>query len=73
MTHESSRQIKTALDFQMSARLDDLREHLAQNQLLSKILTAHYDAISIVGATEDRQQKHEHQQGAGDSFRADLP
>jgi hypothetical protein len=57
----------------MSARLNHLRKHFAQNQLLRKILAAHDDAISVAGATEDRQQKHEHQQGAGDSFRADLP
>ena len=73
MTYESARQIEAALDFEMSARFDDLREHLAENQLLSKILAADDDSISMAGATEDRQQENEDQQGGGDLFRADLP
>src|SRR5882724_2883509 len=73
MADESTREIETALDFQMSTRFDDLREHLAENQLLSKILAADDDSISIAGATEDRQKKSEDQQGAGDLLAADLP
>src|SRR6266581_2399034 len=72
MTDESPRQIKTALDFQMSTRFDNLREHLAENQLLSKILTANDDAISIAGATQDRQKENEDQQATGDRIAADL-
>jgi len=57
----------------MSARFDDLREHLSENQLLSKILAADDDAISIAGATEERQKENEDQQATDDLLAADLP
>src|SRR5882672_7822092 len=72
MTYESARQIEAALDFEMSARFDDLREHLAENQLLSKILAANDNSISMAGATEDRQHESQDQHDAGSLFRTDA-
>src|SRR5580765_7897054 len=72
MTYESPRQIETAFDFQMRARLDDLGEHLSENQLLSKILAADDDAISIAGATEEGQKENEDQQATDDLLAEDL-
>src|SRR6266550_3535854 len=72
MAYESSRQVETALDLQMSARLDDLREHLAKNKLLSEILAADDNSIFVAGATEKGEEEHEDQHGPGYLFRADV-
>jgi hypothetical protein len=73
MTYESPCQIETALDFQVSARFDDLREHLSENQLLGEVLTADDDPIAMAGAAEDRQHERQDQHDAGNLFHPDVP
>src|SRR6266404_2354855 len=72
VTYESARQIETALHFEMSTPFDDLREHLAQNQLLGEILAADDNATRTTTAAKDRQEEQKYQQVAGDLFRADF-
>ena len=54
MRQQRSAQIELALDGLMSSRFDVLRDDLAQDQLLGKILGADHDVVARAAAREQR-------------------
>jgi len=56
---EGAGQIEAALDWQVSARLDNLREELTENELLGEVFGADYDVVRMRGAAGYGQEQSE--------------
>ena len=62
MADECASQVETALHRQMSADFDDLGEQFSEDELLSEVFGANYDAVCVSFATCKRKNKHEDEQ-----------